>query len=130
MFSIPTNTQKKESSRRKRRVSCVYGALAAGKNVYLSIHDDKDFITCATSIHMRTGYQLDDLPVVYFCFPRLAICLPLRAGDILFFNPREPHAVSSRIKNEDMIYCLSLYLKSANMGLNDNSIPLTQEYFF
>ena len=108
----------------------MYGALAAGKNVYLSIHDDKDFVTCATSIHMRTGYQLDDLPVVYFCFPRLSICVPLRAGDILFFNPREPHAVSSRIKNEDMIYCLSLYLKSANMGLNDNSIPLTQKEIY
>ena len=68
LFSILQSTQKKESSRHKRRVSCVYGALAAGNNVYLSIHDDKDFVTCATSIHMRTGYQLDDLPVVYFCF--------------------------------------------------------------
>ena len=79
---------------------------------------------------MRTGYQLDDLPVVYFCFPRLSICVPLRAGDILFFNPKEPHAVSSRIKNEDMIYCLSLYLKSSNIGLNDNSIQLTQKEIY
>ena len=69
LFSIPQSTQKKESSCYKRRVSCVYGALAAGNNVYLSIHDDKDFLTRATSMHMRTGYQLDDLPVVYFCFP-------------------------------------------------------------
>jgi hypothetical protein len=35
------------------------------------------------------------------------------------------HCVSSRVDNADEIYCVSLYLKSDNVGKNDNSIEIT-----
>ena len=61
----------------------------------------------------------------YFCFPRLGIAVALRPGDLLIFNPLEPHAISSRCNNDDQIFCISMYMKSAIVGLNDNSIELT-----
>ena len=64
-------------------------------------------------------------------FPRLGISVPLRPGDVLFFNPQEQHMVSSRCDNGDDIYCVSLYLKSDNMGKNDNSMELNSyEQFY
>ena len=88
------------------------------------------FTYCATSIHMRDQYQPSQRIVAYFAFTKLGIAIPLRPGDVLFFNPLEEHCISSRCCNDDDIYCLSLYLKSDNIGLNDNSKELTpqQEY--
>jgi hypothetical protein len=94
-------------------------------NVFLQAHEDNDFTYSAVSPHMRSPYLLNDCPVVHFSFPRLGIAIPLRPGDVLFFNPKEPHCISSRSHEEDNVYCLSLYLKSSNIGLNNNSIPLT-----
>jgi len=45
-------------------------------------------------------------------------------ADVLFFNPQEPHYVSSRHDNADRIYFLSLYFKSDNIGKNDNKLAL------
>ena len=78
------------------------------------------------SLHLL-GYQykLIDGIIAYFCFPRLGVAVPLRPGDILVFNPTEPHATSSRCNSENKVYCLSMYLKTAVVGLHDNTIPLT-----
>jgi hypothetical protein len=113
-----------------RKKSAIYGAFASGVNVYLSAHIDKDFTYCATSIHRRSEYHEEDSTLAYFAFPRLGIAIPLRAGDVLFFNPTEPHCVSSRVNNDDEIYCVSLYLKSDNIGKNNNSLALTPEEDF
>ena len=61
----------------------------------------------------------------YFCFPSMGMAVALRPGDILAFNPREPHAVSSRCHPDDKIICVSMYMKTAVIGLNDNSVQLT-----
>ena len=56
--------------------------------------------------------------------------IALRPGDILVFNPQMYHSVSSRADDAQHIWCLSLYLKTALVGGNDNSIqlnPLQQE---
>ena len=108
----------------KNNSAGIYGNIAHGVNVYLNVHDDLDFTYCATTVQMKKQYTLDDDVVAYFCFPRLGIAVPLRPGDVLFFNPNEPHCVSSRCNNSDTIYCVSLYIKSANLGLNNNSLPL------
>ena len=108
----------------KHRKPTVYGAFAVGVNVYLSVHSDEDFVTCATSIHVMRQYILEENPVVYFTFPCLGKCVAMMPGDILFFNPKEPHTVSSRILDKENIFCLSLYLKSKHMGLNDNGTYL------
>ena len=65
-------------------------------------------------IHLSTSHFLG-----------VASQLPLWSSDVLFFNPKEPHCISSRSRAEDTVYCLLLYLKSANIGLNNNGIPLT-----
>ena len=113
------------SSSQRSSSTSIYGAFAFGKNVYLNCHWDKDFTYCATSIHMKKQYTESQDVVAYFAFPRLGFVIPMRPGDILFFNPKEPHCVSSRCNNHDNIYCMSLYLKSDNIGKNDNSLPLT-----
>ena len=73
------------------------------------------------------GYNMSDSIVAYFCFPRLGIAVALRPGDILIFNPREYHSISSRCNNVEEIYVATVYLKTAVVGLNDNSLPLTPE---
>ena len=106
----------------------MYGAFACGVNVYLNAHKDQDFLYSAVTIHMKLEeYTFQHAIVAYFCFPRLGVAVPLRPGDILIFDPCEPHCVSSRCRHDDNIYCLSLYLKTANVGLNDNSYPLTNK---
>ena len=49
----------------------------------------------------------------------------IRPGDLLVFNPSEPHTVSSRCDKDDEVYCLTTYLKTVVVGLNDNRIELT-----
>jgi len=110
-----------------RKQCKIFGSMAIGENVFLSGHQDHDFFYSATTIHMRRGYSLEDEVVAYFCFLRIGLAIPLRPGDVLLFNPMEPHCVSSRCRNEDSIFCVSLYMKSANLGHNNNSMPLTDD---
>ena len=82
-----------DSSKRSR----VFGGIAFGKNVHLDCHTDDDYVRSVTTVHVRKdSYHLIDDVVVYFGFPRLGVVVPLRPGDVLIFNPSEPHAVSSR----------------------------------
>jgi hypothetical protein len=129
-FTVQLPSQPGEDQPRYKS-SRIYGAFASGINAYLNAHTDCDFIFGAVTIHMEEEYTLGQRVVAYFLFPRLGIAVPLRPGDVLFFNPQEPHCISSRVDNNDKIYCVSLYLKSDNLGLNDNSKPLTkdQEYY-
>jgi len=139
-FSIPKNFSSKKFKFRKDtsgnaiigdqdedliEKASIYLAFACGVNVYLASHTDADSTYSATSVHRRGQYIEDDTILCYFAFPRLGFAIPLRAGDVLFFNPKEPHCLSSRVHNEDEIYCVSLYLKSNNIGKHDNGIPLT-----
>ena len=118
-ITLPTFKERLSQSLR------IYGSFASGVNVYLNAHKDNDFTYGATSIHMREEYNLTHKIVAYFLFPKLGIAIPLRPGGVLFFNPQEVHCISSRCDNNDEIYCMSLYFKSANIGKNDNSLPLT-----
>ena len=112
--------------------SRIYGAFACGVNVYLNAHTDEDFTYCATSVYMRVRYRFSQDIVAYFAFLKLGIAFPLRPGDVLFFNPKEDHCISSHCKDEDDIYCMSLYFKTDIIGLNDNSIALShhKDYLF
>jgi hypothetical protein len=110
----------------------IFGSVAFGRNVYLNAHKDDDFVYSIVSVHRSLAhgaerYEVMDDVICYFVFPRYGMAVPLRPGDILIFNPREYHCISSRVSEDDDIYCLSLYLKSAVVGLSDNSLPLTKE---
>ena len=106
--------------------SHIFNAIGYTKNVHVSCHTDVDFtqsvITCYKKGHVC---ECNDNVVAYFCFPRIGMAVALRPGDILVFNPREYHSVSSRCTLDYDIYFTSMYLKSAVVSLNDNTIPLT-----
>ncbi len=110
----------------------IWGSLACGKNYYLNSHLDDDFFYSLTTIASEFGlqedvdkYRMDAKVCNYFTFAEQGIAVALRPGDMLIFNPRYHHCLSSytdsyRCKD---VFCLSLYLKTAIVGGNDNSQP-------
>jgi hypothetical protein len=102
-----------------------YNGLGFGINVYLRSHIDADFTMSIVQAHIDNhDYANDDKIICYFAFPRIGMAVALRPGDFLLFNPQEPHSVSSRCRREDEIFIISSYLKTAVVGLNDNSNPI------
>jgi len=97
-----------------------FGSIAFGCNV---------FLCCHTVLADHDSYKLDNDFVVYFCFLTLGVAIPMRPGDFLLFNARIPHCISSRCDKNHKIMCISMFLKTAIVGLNDNSIPLTPMHF-
>jgi hypothetical protein len=99
-----------------------YGGLAFGCNVFLLCHTDLDYTMSISQVHPKgkDKYELHNDVVVYFCFPTLGCAFPLRPGDFLLFNALIPHCISSRCKQTDNIYCMSMYLKSAIVGMNNH----------
>ena len=88
--------------------------------MYFNYHQDKDFTYCAVAVHTRDEYNYEHYIVAYFASPNCGPAIPLRPGDQLFFNPDKTHMVSSRCRNGDEVYCVSLYLKPGLFLLNDN----------
>ena len=102
-----------------------YNGLGFGINVHLRTHIDGDFTMSIVQATIdNQDYVIDDKVICYFAFPRIGVAVALRPGDFLLFNPREPHSISSRCSREDDVYIISSYLKTAVVGLNDNSNPI------
>ncbi len=102
-----------------------YNGLGFGINVYLRSHIDRDFTMLIVQAHIDNHvYQVEDKILCYFAFPRIGVAVALQPGDFLLFNPQEPHSTSSRCRKEDEIFCISSYLKTDVVGLNDNSNPV------
>ncbi len=96
-------------------------AWVFGINVYLRSHTNQDFTMSIVQAHIdERRYTASDSIVCYFCFPRIGTAVALCPGDFLIFNPQEPHLISSRCNPDDDVYCISSYLKTAIVGLNDN----------
>ncbi len=55
----------------------------------------------------------------------MGVAVPLRPGDYLIFNALIPHCISSRCKLDDEIMCVSVYLKTSIVGMNNNDLALT-----
>lgn len=106
-----------------------YGAIAFGRNLFLRCHTDQDYAYSMIQVHLEgsDSYSLDDQVVTYFCFPTLGIAIALRPGDFLLFNATIPHSISSRCRNDSNVISVSSYLKTAVVGLNNNSIPLSED---
>ena len=120
-FKTFTTTNPKSTSAK------FFGGIAFGTNVFLQCHTDEDFTMSITQVFLKdkSHYLLDDDVITYFCFPTLGVSVPLHPGGYLLFNPLIPHCVSSHCKHEDEIICVSMYLKTAIVSMNDNSLPLT-----
>ena len=101
----------------------IFWGVAIGEDVHLPCHTDVDFSYSVVAVHMDgCSYLYKDRIVAFFCFPRWGMAVALRCGDVLIFNPLEPHAISSRCRNDEKVYVVSIYLKTAVVGLNDNNI--------
>jgi hypothetical protein len=74
-------------------------------------------------------YILNQPIATYFVFPEIGIAVGLRPGDQLLFNPRFYHCVSTKcaLHYQQKLYVTSFYLKTAIVGGNNNSIPITEE---
>ena len=104
------------------RESEMWPAMVSGRNVFLNVHTDDD---CATGLVMVTGKNRGDEILNYFCFPSLGVATALRSGDMLLFNPKIPHCVSSRVDGSKDVHCTSFCLKAALASGKDNQQKLT-----
>ncbi len=105
-----------------QKIARYYNSLGFGINVYLRSHIDRDSTMSIVQAHTdNCNYQVDDKILCYFAFPRIGMAVALWLGDFLLFNPQEPHSISSHCRSEDEIFCISPYLKTVVVGLNDNS---------
>jgi hypothetical protein len=118
------------------RDGSILPSLSQALNTYLSTHTDNHFfyslMTTACCHALRDDidqYKLHAEVSNYFVFPEQGIAVALRLGDMLIFNPKYHHCLSScteAYQNKD-VYSLSLYLNSAVIGKNDNRIPLNDK---
>jgi hypothetical protein len=113
----------------------IWGSLAYGRNHYLNAHTDEDFFYSVITIHSPHGlrndidrYHLHAKICNYFAFPEQGRVVGLRPGDIIIINPRYGHCLSSRTSMYETrdVFSMSMYLKTAIVGKNDNSLPLTE----
>jgi hypothetical protein len=106
-----------------------FGAIAFGRNVFLRCHTDEDFTMSVTQVYIKgcDCYQAGDKIVAYFCFPTIGVAIPMRAGDYVIFDATIPHCISSRCHIDDELMCVSFYLKSRVVGMNNNSFPTTAD---
>ena len=107
-------------------------------NYYLNSHVvDEDFFYLLMTVVSEHGlqqgidmYRSFDVEVCnYFMFAEQGIAVALMPGDMLIFNPLYHHCLSSRTsfyESDDVFCLLSLYLKMAVVGQNDNSLPITE----
>ena len=71
-------------------------------------------------------YTYRQEPLAYLCFLCLGCVVPLGPGDAIIFNPLESHGLSSPIDPSVKSYLVVMYLKISTVGMNDNSLPLTE----
>ena len=115
--------------------SSVWASAAISFNYVSPAHVDKDaFLSCLMVLYMpdfckSSDYKYtEDMDVaLYFCLPEYGVSVALRPGDVLFFNPLYYHCISQRTEEYlcDEIYVCSFYMKTGQIGGNDNSINLS-----
>jgi len=105
----------------------VWPAMVSGRNVFLNLHTDDDFIWSLVTVVSEHEPTLDSPIVCYFCFPTIGMAVPLRNGDMLLFNPKVPHCVSSRCNGSMDSFCISFYMNSKLGGGNDNSQEISSK---
>jgi len=76
----------------------------------------------------QTQYSMEAPVAHHFVFPTMGVAVAMRPGDVLFFNPLHYHCCSPKAGDyKDVpVFVSSLYLKTAVVGCNNNSVPLTQ----
>ena len=112
--------------------SSIWPSISVGRNHYLNSHKDKDsFLSLSTTQSLPSNgvsYVINEAIVQYFVFPEIGLSVALRPGDLMLFNPLLYHSLSSKTEyaKELDIYSMSLYLKTAIVGENNNTQRLTE----
>jgi hypothetical protein len=116
------------SSGLEKEGTTIFSAMNISQDAYLRAHIDNDFTYSVISAHLPDHqYSLHDEIIAYFCFPTLGVAVPIRPGDQVIFSPQVPHCISSRCNPYQTVLSTSMYLKSAVVGLNDNTLQLTTQ---
>ena len=112
----------------------VWASAALSYNYVSPAHIDKDaFLSCLMVTYIPDSCKsiyykyTEDMDVaLYFCLPEFGVSVALRPGDVLFFNPLYYHCISQRTEEYlcDEIYVTSFYMKTGQIGGNDNSINI------
>lgn len=98
--------------------SVIWPSLACTRNTYLPLHTDQDYFLGAVTV---CGKRVPERVVLqYFCFPTKGICVAMRHGDILLFNPTVPHCMSSPTSAVNDCFSFSAYLKTLVVSGNSN----------
>jgi hypothetical protein len=104
-------------------------ALASTINYSAPAHVDCDFVMSIHQMNVDTssGLLLEDEIAQYFCFPEFGYAVGLRPGDVLLFNPQVYHCLSKKepVYKDANVHVTTFYLKTAHVGKNDNSLPLS-----
>jgi hypothetical protein len=113
-------------------------AVSISKDYVSAAHTDKDFFYSITTV--RSDVYSDGLDSVidwnvypnppvaqHFLFPEYGVGVGLRPGDTFVFNPRYYHCSGHKLDaySDLSFYLATFYVKTANIGANDNRIPLT-----
>jgi hypothetical protein len=105
-------------------------AMASSVNYSAPAHVDDDFLFSIHQVNVDGCLTEDDTEIVQcFCFPTYGFAIGLRPGDIILFNPHIHHCLSKKSEayaNKD-VHVTTFYIKTAHVGKNDNSLPLTEE---
>ena len=103
------------------------GSVQTSKNFWAAAHCDNDFWASTNQINVSMNYSMDDEVVQYFCFPTYGFCVTMKHGDVIIFNLNIYHCLSRKTKYYENIdvYPATMYMKTSQIGRNDNSIPLT-----
>ena len=112
----------------------MYGALAASVDLTSGSHVDTDFLVSMFNANVNMDYTTDDEICQYFNFPEAGICVAIRPGDWLLFNPCTHHCITRNklTYNEEPVHVSTCYLKTGHVSGNDKSVPLTdseKKYF-
>lgn len=106
-------------------------SYCSGGNVHLPFHVDDDAVWSVIIVFRECDVGSKklyvDLPVIkYFTFEN-GQSVALRSGDLLLFNPRFHHCISTNVDGwEDVdngdVYSLTYYLKTKVVSLNDKDL--------
>ena len=109
-----------------RKYSKIWPAIACSINGFLPAHIDNNFFWLGSMVFSDEGLTSKGEVLSYFCFPDYGIAVPLCSGQLILFNPRVLHCISTQKTTKDIVY-MSFYLKSEIVGGHDNDLPLTNE---
>ena len=77
-----------------------------------------------TILHYSRCLQPNKNILSYFSFTFLRMAVVIHSGDFLILNSQKHYLISSKCNNDDVVYCVSMYVKTAVVVLNGNSIEL------